>query len=131
MLKLVSSLHTPPQLRKRRKTRDPRRRMLESRIEEDRAIGESTQRAVARGRQSIIETHCSVRRAALQSGCPTDPLADSDRVRLTELLRGLEGIHHRRLLFSTRVELEIDRLDMVRAEIQQLVGDMQTEDKRR
>jgi hypothetical protein len=37
---------------------------------------------------------------------------------LADIVARLEDIHQRLLLFSTSIELEIDRLDMVQAEIE-------------
>ena len=119
MLKLVS-----PRPRAQRRTaptgvkKGDGARMLHKWIKGDRLAGESAQRTVARARRTVINVHCGVRRAESRADRPlTNP---EHARRLTDIAVRLEDIHQRLLLFSTSIELEMDRLDMVQAEIEHL-----------
>jgi hypothetical protein len=125
MLKLVS----PRPYAARRK---PRRRknvsdgapVLYQQIEDDRAAGQTTQRIVAGGRRTIVEVHCCLQRAVSRTArSETPPVPAEEGVRrMSELTCQLDTIHQRLLLFSSSVELEIDRLDMICAEVEQLIA---------
>jgi hypothetical protein len=68
----------------------------------------------------VIETQCRVRRAVSRAARPErNPLPAPV---LADFVVRLEDIHQRLLLFSTSIELEIDRLDMVQAEIEHLTA---------
>jgi hypothetical protein len=100
-------------------------RLLHRRIEENRALGQSTQRAVARGRHTVVEVHCRMQRGAFRSGLSAkgrSTVADRGS-HLSELARTVEEIHKHLLSLSTSVELEMDHLDLVRAEIDQITTD--------
>ena len=99
-------------------------RMVCRQVDEDRALGQATQRAVAVGRRTIIEAHCCLQRVLSQPGAHgASPLSVEDRAQLVENFAGqLDAIHERLLLLSTSVELEIDRLDMLCAEVEHLIG---------
>ena len=125
MLKLVSRPPRAPlrEPHKRGNTREGVRALYQQ-IEEDRAVGQSTQRAVARGRRTIVEVQCGLQRAASLSAprqTSAAPVIEPARV-LAEVTGRLENIHQRLLSLSTSVELEMDRLDMVRTEIEQITG---------
>ena len=94
--------------------------MLYQRIDEQRAFVDCTQRAVARGRRAIVESH---RRARLggdvSPGSSPAPLSTRP-TGLAALARRLEGIHQRLLLFSSLVECEMDRLDITSEEIDRM-----------
>jgi hypothetical protein len=121
MLKLVS----PRPHAQRRKARPLVKkgdgvRMLHTRIGEDRLAGQSTQRTVARARHTVIEVQCGVTRAVSRTArLEANPL--QARV-LADIAARLEDVHQRLLLFSTSIELEMDRLDMLQAEIEHLTA---------
>ena len=98
MLKLVSSGSSVGRREPRRQYAGGRRALLQH-IEAQRASGETTQRAVARARHTIVEEH---RRADVT------------------LAARLEEIHARLLALSAAVEMEMDRLEIVSADIQRL-----------
>jgi hypothetical protein len=98
MLKLVSSGSSVGRREPRRQYAGGRRALLQH-IEAQRASGEATQRAVARARHTIVEEH---RRADVT------------------LAARLEEIHARLLALSAAVEMEMDRLEIVSADIQRL-----------
>jgi hypothetical protein len=121
MLKLVSPRpHAPRRKARARVKKEASVRSLYTRIEQDRQAGQSTQRAVARARHKVIDTQCGVRRAVSRAArLEGDPLPAPV---LADIVARLEDIHQRLLLFSTSIELEIDRLDMVQAEIELLTA---------
>jgi hypothetical protein len=85
---------------------------------DDRVLVDSTQRAVARGRQTILDARSRVlgfRTAAHADGSPET--VKVNRRRLRHLVDRIDGIHCRLLQLSTSVEREIDSLDSVWAEI--------------
>jgi hypothetical protein len=115
MLKLVSP-RPSAQPRESRQTVKAREevRMLHQRIQEERDAAGSTQRAIARGRRTVVELGCGLQRAS-RSEPPSAAPGD-----LAELAARVEEIHQRLLEFSTSVELETDRLDLVQAEVEQI-----------
>lgn len=96
-------------------------------LERAEAIGDSVQRVVASGRRQIIDVHGQLDRTSSESRCrenpstrPRDPAADS--LPDAALRRDLADIHDRLLFFSTNVELEMDRLEMLRQDIERVAG---------
>ena len=92
-------------------------------IEEDRAIAGGTQCAIARGRYGVVEMQARVllfRHSQVEDA--EVGAAKETHERLAELLQHLNVIHQRLLTLSANVELEIDRLDITRLEIDQLTG---------
>jgi hypothetical protein len=92
-------------------------------MDKDRGLADSTQRAVARGRQTIVDAHSRVlrfRHGSLEQGGAASRTAKRVHRRLAQLVQRVEGIHQRLLRLSTDVEHEIDRLDIARAEIDRL-----------
>jgi hypothetical protein len=126
MLKLISS-RSGVYAKRQRRTASAREetRMLYQRIDEARAVVECTQRDVARGRRSIVESHARV------VGCQARPLESTaapatvtGRVAtLASFASRIDEIHRRLLMFSSSIEMEMDCLDVVRAEIDQLTAD--------
>ena len=121
MLKLISGT-APAAARKRSRRCEVQRELgaLAVAVEKTQALGEATQRAVARGRGTIVDAQRGVQKARRESVAPvrdgaTDPAADGC---VEDLTRQLTDIHQRLLLFSSSVELEMDRLEMLRAEIE-------------
>ena len=123
MLKLVyrQARGKPP--RQRGKAPDPAARLCEQ-IEHERTMGQATQRAVAVGRRTIVDAHCCLQRVLAQhAGRGAFAVPEKDRAQaVAGLASQLEAIHERLLLFSSSVELEIDRLEMLCTEVEQLVG---------
>lgn len=121
MLRLVSPRpHAQqPKGRKRAEPGDSRR-LLYQKIDGDRAIADATQRAVATGRQAIVDARCCVQRAGVRTRRDASPPPVEYGRRLAELASRLDVVHQRLLLFSSSVELEMDRLDMLCCEVEQL-----------
>jgi hypothetical protein len=94
--------------------------MLRLQSEDDRALGLSTQRAVAAGRRTIVDAHCCLRR--LVSRLPPGKPAAGDGAHAAEIAGQLTAVHHRLLRLSSDVEREIDRLDILCAELERFVG---------
>ena len=127
MLKLVSPSARRRSTRPRAKRGDTVRQ-FQTQIEHGRGVGQSAQRAVARARRTVIDLQCGVRRGVSRGvGSDTIPL---HALRLAEIATRLEDIHQRLLLFSTSIELEMDRLDVVQAELEALASQPQTEHRR-
>jgi len=98
--------------------------VLLQQVDDERASGDATQRAVARGRRTLVEGHCLVRSIEADSA---EASANARRSRPSEcaaLVRRLEEIHVRLLSLSGAVEMEMDRLDIASAEIQRLSADL-------
>ena len=124
MLKLVSLPRSAGRQTAQPKKIRNRLGAVNQRVEQYAETGNSVQRVIARGRRHVIDLHGRVRREASTTHCSEPrrrPAVDS--VRRTELARRLTEIHRRLLFFSVSVELEMDRLEMVRAELAQLGGD--------
>jgi hypothetical protein len=119
MLKLVSPRpHAQRRAAPTRVKKGDGVRMLHRWITGDRLAGDSAQRTVARARRTVIDVHCGVRRAESRAA---RLLTNPEHARLLADIAGrLEDIHQRLLLFSTSIELEMDRLDMVQAEVEHL-----------
>ena len=96
---------------------------LHHKIDTERDLVDCTQRAVARGRRSVVDAKCRVLLFRQRSPEPTPDagagVTEAPR-RLAELTVNVDEIHQRLLLLSGRVELEIDGLDIIRAEIDRL-----------
>jgi hypothetical protein len=100
-------------------------RALYLRVDGDRSLGQATQRAVARARRVIVDTHCHEQRAEPKRAAAPEPAIaapEAAAAALPDLNTRLADIHQRLLHFSSQVELEMDRLDIVRAEIDALVA---------
>ena len=122
MLKLVSP--RPRDARATRPNAPDRAQMVCVQADDDRTIGQATQRGVAVGRRTIIEAHRCLQRVVSQHVTHgASPLSVEDRAHLVKSVAGqLEVIHERLLVLSSSVELEIDRLDMLCAEVEQLIS---------
>ena len=99
-----------------------RTRGLYEHVDRDRSLGDSTQRAIARGRRAIVEAQCRMLRfTERRPKTSGDHSLEPDQIRALNKLAGrLKTIHLRLLKFSTSVEREMDRLDVTRAEIERL-----------
>jgi hypothetical protein len=97
---------------------------LHQEIEDQRAFVDCTQRSVARGRGTVVDAQCRV----LQFRDRSTPDGPGNRTgteihrRLQALVERLDDSHRRLLLFSADIEMEIDRLDVTRAEIDRLTN---------
>jgi len=125
MLKLITGAASAP-ARKRSRRCDTRRELgtLATAVEQTQALGEATQRAVARGRSAIVDVQGGVHKARRDSDVPgSEPVSVPAADPLVEdFTRQLTDIHQRLLLFSSSVELEMDRLEMLRAEIEDVLA---------
>lgn len=122
MLKLVS----PRRARAHRREIPPDMApMLCGQADDDLVSAQATQRTVGVGRRTIVEAYGSLQRALSQHDVPersVTHLSDTERQQVVAgFAAQLKTIHERLLLLSTSVELEIDRLDVLRAEIEQLM----------
>jgi hypothetical protein len=96
---------------------------LHHKIDTERDLVDCTQRAVARGRRSVVDAKCRVllfRQRAPERSPDAGGNVTEAPGRLAELTVNVDEIHERLLLLSGRVELEIDGLDIIRAEIDRL-----------
>ena len=122
-MKLV--FRRPPPSRRRVRQEDnpaPAVRALYERIDEDRARVDAVQRTVAGARRRIVETRSRLQAAVVptphRNALPL-PEPRRDRSRLPELTAQLDVVHQRLLALSSRVELEMDRLDILRRAIEE------------
>jgi hypothetical protein len=125
MLKLVD-LRLPASSDKRATRANQRNeaRALYLQVDGDRSLGQATQRAVARARRVIVDAHCHVQRAEPKRAAspePAVPPPDSTTAAPPDLTTRLADIHQRLLHFSGQVELEMDRLDILKSEIDAVV----------
>jgi hypothetical protein len=120
MLKLVAPRPSarPRESRETVKAREEVR-MLHQRIQEERDAAASNQRAVARGRRTVVEVGCGLQRASRRPRSEPHSAAPAD---LAGLAARVREIHRRLLEASTSVELETDRLNLVQAELDQITG---------
>jgi hypothetical protein len=92
-------------------------------LHDDRDLIDTTQRAVARGRQTVVRARCRVlrfRHAALDR-TDLSPRAQALVIaRLARLIAGVDRAHDRLLRLSATVEKENDRLEIALAEIERL-----------
>lgn len=98
-------------------------RFLHQEIDDDRALVDRTQRAVARGRRTVVDIHdCVVQFRHVRSlhAAGGARAATAARERLAELLQRVDAAHQRLLMLSANVEMEIDRLEVTRSEIDRL-----------
>lgn len=97
---------------------------LHKEIEDQRAFVDSTQRTVARGRGTVVDAQCRV--LQFRDHSPADGLrsrpGSAFHRRLDQLAERLDHSHRRLLRFSADIEMEIDRLDVTRAEIDRLTS---------
>jgi hypothetical protein len=96
---------------------------LHHKIDTERDLVNCTQRAVARGRRSVVDAKCRVLLFRQRSPEPSPDAGvkvTEPPGRLAELTVNVDEIHERLLLLSGRVELEIDGLEIIRAEIDRL-----------
>lgn len=118
MLKLVKR---DPQRRRGKADRAPS--SLTGEVDRAEEIGNSLQRVIATGRRGIIEANGRLQRAPSESSDPADPpVRPREATSESELARNVTEIHQRLLFFAASVELEMDRLEMVRKEIDRLPG---------
>ena len=98
---------------------------LHQEIEAQRAFVDCTQRTVARGRGTVVNAQCRVLQFRDRSSpdSPGNQAGTEVRRRLEALVERLDDSHRRLLLFSADIEMEIDRLDVTRAEIDRLTND--------
>jgi hypothetical protein len=97
---------------------------LHQRIADQRDLVDCTQRAVARGRRTIVDTQG---RLLEFRGAPREEKSGEGRRtevrhRLAELVTEIETSHQRLLLLSAHIEMESDRLDMLRSELDRLTA---------
>jgi len=125
MLKLVEKRTSPPAPRPAaRRKASSETRALYIQLNDERSLGYAAQRAVARTRRRIVEVHCHAK--GLEPGA--DPraarsrTAAASRQSLAGLSRRLAEIHRRLLELSSGIELEMDRLDVVTAGIDEVVS---------
>ena len=132
MLKLVAARREPAHRASRAKVGSDVRK-LSAHIDADQALGQATQRAVARGRRTIVDVHGSLKSGPGRLRPQPDGRGrPRDRARvLAAMARQIADIHQRLLMFSASVELEMDRLDLVRADLAQLSADARTRKKLR
>jgi hypothetical protein len=116
MLKLISRRPSASRREGRNKANEVRRLFRE--IGEQRVLGDATQRVVAQGRRALVETYCR----ALGGPAPASARAGT----LEDVACRLNDIHQRLLEWSSRVELEMDRLEVVRTEIERLYADVRS-----
>jgi hypothetical protein len=117
------SSRQPPARRLSARSNRATKLYLPQAIEEDRAIADRTQRAVARGRCAVVEMQARVLQFRHSQVEAAEVVAVKEtHQRLAELLQQLDVIHQRLLRLSVNIELEIDRLDVTRLEIDQLTG---------
>lgn len=123
MLKLVD-LRQPASSDKRAPRANDRNeaRALYLHIDGDRSLGQATQRAVARARRVIVDAHCHAPRGEPKRAASPEPAGTAPAAALPDLTGRLADIHQRLLHFSSQVELEMDRLDIVKAEIDAVVA---------
>ena len=101
----------------------PELRLLSQAIEENRALGDRSQRDVARGRGAVVDIQARVLAFRERGGEEVDTVAARERhQRLADLVEHVDAIHQRLLMLSASIELEVDRLDVTRIEIGQLTG---------
>jgi hypothetical protein len=98
---------------------------LHQEIEAQRAFVDCTQRTVARGRGTVVNAQCRVLQFRDRSSPdrPGGQTGTKVHRRLEALVERLDVSHRRLLLFSADIEMEIDRLDVTRAEIDLLTND--------
>lgn len=121
MLKLVSPRRTRAHRREIPPDMAP---MLRGQADDDLVSAQATQRTVGVGRRTIVEAYGSLQRALSQHDMPEriKSLSDTERQQVVTGFAGqLKTIHERLLLLSSSVELEIDRLDVLRTEIEQIM----------
>jgi hypothetical protein len=120
MLKLVSrESHASRRKPLRRQAADLRRTLLQD-VGKQRESGDSTQRAVARARRAIVDAHCRIHAIQRDVFKATPHGRRLRRPPFAELAARLETTHARLLFLSEAVEMEMDRLDIVSADIQLL-----------
>jgi hypothetical protein len=122
MLKLVSP--PPRHARAHRASAPDPAQVLCRHADDDRTIGQATQRGVAIGRRTIIDAHRCIQRVLSQhvTHGPARFSVDA-RAHLAKTFAGrLDAIHERLLVLSCGVELEMDRLDVLSAEVEHFIG---------
>ena len=127
MLKLVARPGSRPAAKPARRQKATREaRELYVQLEVDRSLGHSAQRAVARARRTIVDVHCHAQGLEAGSHAPapersveTPPAAAGPT---TDLARRLAEIHRRLLELSSLIELEMDRLDIVSAGVDEALS---------
>jgi hypothetical protein len=119
MLKLVKR-----EAQRRRGKAGPAPSSLTREIGRAEEIGNSLQRVIATGRRGIIEVNGRLHRGASESSGPAAgaPAPAGEAAGESDLARNVTEIHQRLLFFAASVELEMDRLEMVRKEIDRLPG---------
>ena len=104
----------------RNKSRRPARaadlRQRRQQMLDDRAVADSTQRAVARGRAAILTAHGRVLCFPSAARKDRQTMKVVHR-RLRHLVGRIDGIHRRLLKLSTSVEKELDSLGIAWVEI--------------
>jgi hypothetical protein len=122
MLKLVTTPREPSRRPPKRGKVNQRLHGLDRKVAQGEEAGNAIQRAVAAGRRGIIDAHGRLQRTASESRCRNPPIPATAAGSEAEIVRRLTGIHQRLLFFSASVELEMDRLAMVREDIERLGG---------
>lgn len=125
MLTLLPSRRQTARRRQKCTTLPDRLRVLYQQILDDGTIAQSAQRAAAGGRHTIVESQYRLHRQHRRPDrtAPALPSSRAGRRRLAAgLAARLDVIHRRLLLLSSSIELENDRLDVLCAELQQLLA---------
>ena len=101
----------------------PELRLLPQAIEENRALADRSQRDVARGRGAVVDIQARVLEFRERGVTDLDTGTAHERHQhLAELVEHVDAIHQRLLMLSASIELEVDRLDVTRIEIDHLTG---------
>ena len=119
----TSSSRRPSVRRPHPRAERPELRLLSQAIEENRALADRSQRDVARGRGAVVDIQARVLEFRERGVKDLDIGTGEERhQRLAALVEHVDAIHQRLLMLSASIELEVDRLDVTRIEIDQLTG---------
>jgi hypothetical protein len=119
----ISSSRRPSVRRREPRAERPEVRLLPQAIEENRALADCAQRGVARGRSAVVDIQARVLTFRGRGIVDFDGFNDRERSkRLAELLANVDLIHQRLLMLLATIELEVDRLEVTRLELDQLRG---------
>lgn len=117
----TSSSRRPSVRRPHPRAERPELRLLSQAIEENRALADRSQRDVARGRGAVVDIQARVLEFRERGVKDLDIGTGEERhQRLAALVEHVDAIHQRLLMLSASIELEVDRLDVTRIEIDQL-----------
>ena len=121
---MFTSSFRPPSVRRRNpRVERPELRLLPQAIEENSALADCAQRGAARGRSAVVDIQARVLTFRSRGVVDVDGVVDRERhERLAELLAHVDLIHQRLLRLSATIELEVDRLEVTRLELDELTG---------